>query len=57
MSKGKKSFLREVAEAFVIRVPQGTEQPKIKEDSFKGDLINGLLLRPVYRRPNDELKK
>lgn len=54
MGKGKKSFLREVAEAMVIRVP---EQPKVKVDSFKGDLINGLLLRPVYRRPKDESKK
>jgi hypothetical protein len=57
MSAAKKSFLREVAEALVIRVPQGTEQPKIKDDSFKADLINTLLLRPVYRRPKDEPKK
>lgn len=57
MSKGEKSFLRDVAEAFVIRVPRGTEQPKIKEDSFKADLINASLLRPVYRRPQVESKK
>lgn len=57
MSNGRKSFLRELLEAMVIRVPQGTEQPKIKEDSFKADLINALLLRPVYRRPNDEPKQ
>lgn len=57
MGKGKKSFLREVAKAMVVRVPSRTEQPKINVDSFKGDLINGLLLRPVYRRPKDESKK
>ena len=32
-------------------------QPIIKEDSFKGDMINAFFLRPPYRKPRPKPDK